>query len=295
MGIEDDDRGAGFGPAVAEARDAMPAQGLAWPGARATAVPRPARFPKGPTALHAYLALPASQEHIRAVVRARVSPRTPEGVVDEMAQEANLAALEAKWPPRSTATARGWMAVVTLRTVQTHFRRSEVRRRYIRDDVDVDEQPAAPDGADASPDRWLTEDWLAMLLAESPRDAETFELLAYKVQTGESHDAVAAAHGMTPAAWKSRVHEFRAKYAPERQRRQAMFMLWLVAAGVALAVAVAMAWLLERSTPVLAPTVVPPLPSPSVAPPEPEPEPIEPFRQALPPDPHVEDKPHPGR
>lgn len=84
--------------------------------------------------------------------------------------------------------------------------------------------------------------WLAPLVADHPRDQETYELLIYKSRTGKGHEQIAEEHAMTTAALKNRIYKFKLKYEPQwrrhKTRRQRFFVfLFLLGLGVAALVA----------------------------------------------------------
>jgi DNA-directed RNA polymerase specialized sigma24 family protein len=193
--------------------------------------------------LHAFLKRPDTQARIRAVVGARLDPGAPASLRDDLVQQANIDALEAKSPPRSLETATGWIGTVTARAIVNHFRRQSVHAKYLQRDVDVEELPHEPDEPPESlAPKWLLTEWLRPRVAGNPRDQETYELLVYKADTGKTHTEVAADHAMTEGALKSRIHALKTKYEPQWRRRQRMFLL-LILFGIA-AVVAAIVWLL---------------------------------------------------
>jgi DNA-directed RNA polymerase specialized sigma24 family protein len=223
-----------------------------------------------PRVLAAVLGQPAMQTRIRDVVARRVARGAPPDLVGELVQRTSLAVLEAKWTPRSTATARAWIAGVAVRTVALYFRRQGVERRWLDPDVDVDEQTAhamaAPD--DAPDSEWLVGDWLARAVADDARDEETFALLLYKGRTGKSHDEIAHDHGITVPALKNRIHDFKRKYEPRwRHRQSVFFVLWLGGGAAAVLVALLVAWLLHPRAAVERREVPPPVWTPVPVPP----------------------------
>jgi hypothetical protein len=98
---------------------------------------------------------------------------------------------------------------------------------------------------DAPADGWLIAGWLAPIVAHHPRDQETYELLVYKARTAKNHDEVAADHGLTTAALKSRIHQFKERYLPRWRRRQSMIVLLLL---FGVAAVLLLAWLVWRLT-----------------------------------------------
>jgi DNA-directed RNA polymerase specialized sigma24 family protein len=210
-------------------------------------------------AVRAYLATPESQKRIRAIVAARVDRATPESVIDEIVQEANLGALASRAGPRSVDTLPGWVATITARAVVTHFRRRATDRRWHAPDVDVEEQPSAAPATDG----WLVAEWLTSAVGGDPRAQETFELLTYKARTGKSHQVVADEHGMTASALSNRIHEFKKQHKPlwERHKRESV-LWWVTRAALAVVVALVawgLGWWFLRA---MAPSVTPPVPSP---------------------------------
>jgi DNA-directed RNA polymerase specialized sigma24 family protein len=195
--------------------------------------------------LRRFIGRPEAQQRIRSVVLARVPPQTPSPVINDIVQKANLAALASHSRPRSTATAMGWLATLTARTVANHFRHAAVERRWIAPDADAEEQPE--DSGEPPADAWLIAQWLAPLLAAHPRDQETYELIVYKARTGETHAQVAAAHGMTTAALWNRIHAFKRTYEPRwRRRRERTLVVVLFFGFSGVAIVALVAWLLTR-------------------------------------------------
>ncbi|MGO9838536.1 MAG: RNA polymerase sigma factor [Polyangiaceae bacterium] len=214
-------------------------------------------------ALRDFVAQSSVQDAIRRIVFARVASGAPSSLVDDLAQEAVLAMLAAKSRPASMETASGWVSIVTVRTVANHYRKDETHRTWLDPEADVEQAPGEPE--DDPADTWLIAPWLAPILEHHPDDKETYELLLHKARTAKPYRDVAAEHGITTSALKSRVHEFKTKYERRWRRRQTMFVL-LILAGV-VAVSVLLAWLVGSLTrpadikPDRSPRVVPAAPS----------------------------------
>jgi DNA-directed RNA polymerase specialized sigma24 family protein len=240
-----------------------------------------------PTTLWTYLALPETQKDVRELVRRLLGKETPRDLRDDIAQQACVAALTAKSPPRSTRTMKGWLAMITRRAVSHSFRSGAADRKWLNRKADVEEQAGEP--VEPPEDRWLIAGWLTTHLTDE-RDQETYEMILEKARTGATDREIADAHGITYAAWTHRLSAFKHKYAPRWQRRQMMILLLL--GGIAILVAAAV-WLVvhamsARLVPSPAMPVVPVAPSASVMPvPAPVPTPT-PFEPAAP---HSEDKP----
>src|SRR4051794_10807844 len=84
--------------------------------------------------LRAFLGRRDSQERIRIVVIGRLKGQAPAGLVDDLAQLANIAALTSKARPRSHATANGWLSTIAARTVVTHFRGQAAHHKWLAPD-----------------------------------------------------------------------------------------------------------------------------------------------------------------
>ncbi len=205
------------------------------------------RLAKGVTdaQLRSLLGLRETQEYIRSVVVGRVRKETPRSDIDDLVNDANIAALTSKSRPRSMETARGWLGTVTARAVAIHFRRGAKHEKYLELEADVEELAAEPDD-DLEP-RMSISPWLASQVAGNPRDQETYEILRYKAETGKSHAEVAADHAMTTAALKNRISKFKARYEPQWRARERMILVLLLF-GIGVVVAV-LAWLLLRPRP----------------------------------------------
>jgi DNA-directed RNA polymerase specialized sigma24 family protein len=211
-----------------------------------------AHDPQGlsPDALRAFLATADVRDHMRAVVVRRLGG-APAALVDDLVQDAHVAAMSARVPPRTIATARGWVATVTARVVVDHFRDHAADRQWLDREADVEAHADAAAQPFAEP--WLLAEWLAQAVAGDERDEETFEMLVYKARTGHTYEDVARAHGIPPGALKARIHDFKTKYEPRwRRHRDRTVVLWLVAFAVA-AAAVGLAWWLTH--PPMLPTV----------------------------------------
>jgi DNA-directed RNA polymerase specialized sigma24 family protein len=195
-----------------------------------------------PAELRAYLSLPATQKRISEIVGSFVGRNTPQFVKEEIGQEANIAALDAKSLPRSTETMPGWLGTVTRRAVYHYFRRAKADLTWLNRDVDPDETAGAAPEVPA--DGWLVSGWLAPAVAHHERDQETYEMIRYKARTGRTDEEVAADHGITYAAWTHRLGRFKSKYLPRWRRRQLAVVLLLVG-GAALIIVIA--WLLWKA------------------------------------------------
>jgi DNA-directed RNA polymerase specialized sigma24 family protein len=213
-----------------------------------------------PDALRAFLATADVLDHVRAVVVRRLGG-APAAIVDDLVQDAHVAAMSARVPPRTIATARGWVATVTARVVVNHFRDHAADRQWLDREADVEVQADAAAEPFAEP--WLVATWLAQAVAGDARDEETFEMLVYKAQTGHTHEDVARAHGISPGALKARIHDFKTKYEPRwRRHRDRTVVLWLAAFAIA-AASVGIAWWLARPSP---PPSAPHTPTPTFMP-----------------------------
>ncbi len=230
--------------------------------------------------LWAYLGEQATQKRISRLVSWFVSEKTPVFVVEEIAQEANIAAMMARSRPRSTETMAAWLRTVVRRAVCHHFRNGATDQKWLNRDEDVEEVGAEP--AESPGDLWLMGDWLRPAVAHDERDQETFELIGYKARGDKTDQQVADEHGMTYAAWTSRLSRFKKKYEPRWQRRQrALLFLRFGGAAIGLALIAYVLWrLLSPASPAHAP-LPSPLPPVSAAP-APAPKPPEPFMPADP-------------
>jgi DNA-directed RNA polymerase specialized sigma24 family protein len=237
-----------------------------------------------PTALRTYLALPETQKDVRKLVRRLISKETPEDLRDDIVQQAYVAALTAKSPPRSTGTMKGWLAMVTRRAVFRSLRSGAADQKWLKREEDVEE--VAGDPVEPPEDRWLVGGWLTTHLTDE-RDQETYEMILEKARTGATDREIADAHGITYAAWTHRLSAFKHKYAPRWQRRQMMILILL--GGIAILVAAAVWLVVHTMSARLEPSpAIPVAPSASVMPvPAPVPTPA-PFEPAAP---HSEDKP----
>jgi DNA-directed RNA polymerase specialized sigma24 family protein len=207
------------------------------------APPSDVRLTSSPSApeIRAVVGDEAIQAHIRKVVWRRAGRKAPGDLVDELVQQANLAMLSAKSGPRSDATAQGWASKIAVRVVVDHFRREEAQAKWLDRDAEIEELAATPDDTSGPfVPAWLLTEWLAPLVANDPHHQQTYELLRHKASTQKTLAQVAADHGITEGALKSRVHALKAKYEPRWKRRQRMFLLLLL---LYCAVGLALVWL----------------------------------------------------
>ena len=191
-----------------------------------------------------------TQKFIRRVVRKRFRD-APEEVVDDIAQQANLA-MVADTCPRAMTTARGWIAMVARRAVAAHFRRGKSEKEWLADDVDPGAEhdpddadrwiegtdPTAPVLPQILAEGWLISSWLAGAVANDESDAETFEMLLHKARTGETYEQIAASMNMSGDALRKRVSAFKAKYEPRRRQRDRMMMLLFLLGAATVAIAI---------------------------------------------------------
>jgi DNA-directed RNA polymerase specialized sigma24 family protein len=209
-----------------------------------------------PEQLRDYLAKPEIQRRILAVVRATLKGGSAAHLAEDIAQEANLAMLKSRSRPRAMDSAFGWVSMAARRAVVHSFRRRRMENTWLVPEGDIDEYPAkGPPPAD----EWMISRWLAWAVRDDATDQETFELLVYKARSDKTYEQVAGEHGMTGAALKSRVWDFKRKYQPRwRRRRQLLELLLLLGA----AVVAALLWLLlGRRHAEIGPDPAPPVPS----------------------------------
>jgi DNA-directed RNA polymerase specialized sigma24 family protein len=191
--------------------------------------------------LRALLALPATQERIRQIVKARLKGGPAAQGVNDIVQDVNIAILSSKSLPRTMATAQGWIGVITARAVVTYLRKRGVDNKWLVRDAEVKKLPSESQSeASLAPD-WLLTKWLEPRIAGDPRLQQTYELLRHKAETGKTLAAIAAEHGMTEGALKSRIHALKTKYEPHWKRRERMLLVLLL---FAIATIAAIVWLL---------------------------------------------------
>ncbi len=200
--------------------------------------PRPTLVLKtvSPEVLADYLALPETQKAVSKLVRSLTAEGTPAPVLEDLEQEAYVAALSAQSRPRSPETMKAWLKTLVRRAICDYFRTGKRDETWLERDEDVEEQPAEP--VDPPEDPWLVHDWLKNAVAGDELDTETFEMLTYRARTGKTDREVAEDHGLTYAAWTNRLSRFKKKYV-ERYERRRMVLLLLGGAVVALVVVIA--------------------------------------------------------
>ncbi|HEX4448947.1 MAG TPA: sigma-70 family RNA polymerase sigma factor [Polyangiaceae bacterium] len=195
-----------------------------------------------PAKLRALLALPATQKRIRQIVNARLRGELAANGRDDIAQDVNVAILSSKSLPRTMATVQGWLAIITARAVVTYLRKCGMDDKWLARDAQVEELP--PEGeseASLAPD-WLLTTWLAPRIAGDARLEQTYEMLRRKAETGKTLAEIAAEHGMTEGALKSRIHVLKTKYEPHWKRRERMLLILLLFAVATIAAIVWLLW-----------------------------------------------------
>jgi RNA polymerase sigma-70 factor (ECF subfamily) len=247
--------------------------------------PRPSLVLKtvSPEVLAKYLALPETQKAVSKLVRLLTAEGTPTPVLEDLEQEAYVAALSAQSRPRSPETMKAWLKTLVRRAVCNYFRTAKRDKAWLKRDEDVEEQPAEP--VDLLEDPWLVHDWLKNAVAGDELDAETFEILTYRARTGKTDREVAEDHGLTYAAWTNRLSRFKKKYVELYEKRRMVLLLLggAVLALVAAVVAVVLRALFGPAPPVSPrPRALEPAPAPApTREPAPEPAPTrEPFNAA---------------
>jgi|CZKU01.1.fsa_nt_gi RNA polymerase sigma factor (sigma-70 family) len=209
------------------------------------------------------------------MVLSTVSESAPEGMVEDLAQDALVEALVAfeVAPPAQSHALPGWMATIARRTVADYLEKRTRRSQYegemprVFDDAKLDEsgpprspsdrpEPAvsapvfdpreASDEDDAMQGARLFR-WLEKQVEANPRDRETLQMILEHGRTDKTYDQIATEHGITLVALSSRIHEFKKKYTPRyrRERERAVLLLFLF--GVALVALVL--YLLSRPAP----------------------------------------------
>jgi DNA-directed RNA polymerase specialized sigma24 family protein len=240
--------------------------------------PRPSVVLKtvSPEVLARYLALPETQKAVSKLVRSLTAEGTPAPVLEDIEQEAYVAALSAQSRPRSPETMKAWLKTLVRRAICNYFRKGKRDDTWLKRDEDVEEQAAEP--VDPPEDPWLVPDWLKNAAAGDDLDTETFEMLTYRARTGKSDREVAEDHGLTYGAWANRLFRFKKKYVERYERRRMVFLLLggAVVALVVVVVALVLRGLFAPAPPVSPrPRAVEPAPTPKpTAEPAPTPEPF---------------------
>jgi DNA-directed RNA polymerase specialized sigma24 family protein len=203
----------------------------------------------------AFLGLKDTQKRLRVVAVAFCAPKTPAFVVEDVWQDANVAALSSRWRPRSRDALLPWAKTIVRRAAANYFRREAVHGRWLHRDVEADDVPAAEEGPplreplDTGVEDGLLDSWLEERVARSVRDAETLDLIRYKARGDKTWEEVAAEWDTSPSALHNRVHKLKKKYLPmvTRYREERRRVILLVALGLgAVALVVAAAWLSSR-------------------------------------------------
>jgi DNA-directed RNA polymerase specialized sigma24 family protein len=243
--------------------------------------------------LHAYLNRPDTQRHIRNVVAGALGRRANRALVDDLANDAQEAALGTWKQADSEETMPAWVDGIARNKVREHF-------GELREEAKVFDRGGDPEGpnvlytpTDDDASGWMIGSWLREQVADTPHERELYETLCYKARSKKTFAQVAAEKGTTLPSLSNRIYRLRQKYEPQwkqhRREQNRTVLLWL---GFAIALAVAW-WLLHRPDPVpVRPDVYPPPPSATASAPPPEPfMPAEPTEKPQPqpqPQPHEE-------
>jgi DNA-directed RNA polymerase specialized sigma24 family protein len=168
-----------------------------------------------PRDIAAFLGQKDTQKRLRVVAVAFCAPKTPAFVVEDVWQDANLAALSSRWRPRSRDALLPWAKTITRRAAANYFRREAVHRKWLHRDVEADELPAPEDEPplreplDTGVQDWLLDGWLEQRVARSVRDAETLDMIRYKARGAKTWEEVAAEWDTSPSATHNRVHKLK--------------------------------------------------------------------------------------
>jgi DNA-directed RNA polymerase specialized sigma24 family protein len=167
--------------------------------------------------------------------------------VEDVAGAVHVAVLSANVRPSSAEALPFWVQTITARVVADHTRRGKRRGKYAGEMPDLDatvvDDSVFDLGAREPADVNVTP-WLERQVADSPRDAETLEILKEKAQNRKTYAELAEALGLSEATLKKRVARFADKYAEQRRlaNRERGLLLLLLAIGGAVAVYVLMKW-----------------------------------------------------
>jgi hypothetical protein len=220
--------------------------------------------------LQAFLALPATLRRAAGIVGKRVPAQDVGDFVGQAVQDA----LRSTQLPRADRM-QAWFDACCRKAVARHYRRRERRKKYegampvapaVRDeagepvedpgDAVVDIDPSVdPQDADLRAEGTLFRRWMKGAVADDAQDRQTYAAMEAWADADEdagvTYATVAAAHGMTDAAFKKRVQRLREKYAPRYERWRNRTILLLILGGITLVLAI---WaLLHRRAPPPAP------------------------------------------
>jgi DNA-directed RNA polymerase specialized sigma24 family protein len=207
-----------------------------------------------PAVLHAYLSLPETQRGLRNVVAHTLGPMATRELVDELANEAQVAAITAEEQAESASAMPGWLDDTARKAVHAWQKeKREERALFVRGGLRrTDAAPAPPVHEEED---LLLSPWLKKRAHKVAGERELLEMLAYAARTKKTYDEVAAERGTTAAAIYNRIYRLKEKYAGDwaehrnAQMRSRAVFLWLKRAGVAVALGVVVAlayWLLQR-------------------------------------------------
>jgi DNA-directed RNA polymerase specialized sigma24 family protein len=216
--------------------------------------------------LRAYLSRRDTQRHLRNVVAGALRDQANRARVDDLANEAQMAALTARERAETDESMPAWVDGIARNTVRAYLRELQsLRRRF----VPLVEAQAGEDAAEqaefvaeeeegrapvTAPERyvaaveeapqWLLASWLRSRTKDEPHERELLEILREKAKTKKSLEQIAHERGTTAMAVYQRIQRLRRKYrdgwAQYKRRRERMMLVLLLFLG--LAVALALAW-----------------------------------------------------
>jgi DNA-directed RNA polymerase specialized sigma24 family protein len=226
--------------------------------------------------LRAYLSRRDTQRRLRNVVAGTLRDQANRALVDDLANDTQMAALTARELAETQESMPAWVDGIARNTVRVYFRElRDLRRRNVplvdlqagEDAAEQAEVAAEEDdgrapvtaperyvvAVDEAP-RWLLARWLRDRTRDEPNERELLDILREHAKTKKSLDQIARERGTTPMAVYQRIQRLRRKYrdgwALYRRRRERMMLVFLLLLGLAIAVALAL-WRPWRARPLV--------------------------------------------
>jgi DNA-directed RNA polymerase specialized sigma24 family protein len=215
--------------------------------------------------LRAYLSRRDTQRRLRNVVAGALHDQANRALVDDLANEAQMAALTARERAETEASMPAWVDGIARNTAREYLRELGKLRRRMVPLFDVQEREDAAEQAEilaeeddgrtpvAAPELyvaaideappWLLASWLRDRTRDHPQERELLDILREKARTKKTIEQIAVERGTTPMAVHQRIQRLRRKYRDgwiEYKRRRDRTMLFFLFFG--LAVALALAW-----------------------------------------------------
>jgi DNA-directed RNA polymerase specialized sigma24 family protein len=219
-------------------------------------------------------------------VAGALGKRANRTLVDDLANNASVAAITATEQAESEEKLAAWLDGVARITVKVHFGELKQERELLQRFADAGGPVVVYD--DGDDEKWLLGKWLKEQVADTPHEKEVYEVIVAKAKSKKTYEQLAEERGLPIRAIHGRVARLKEKYRPlweQHRRDRNRFVLFRLFPGVAAAVLAiaAILWALFGPRPAPVPAVKEPLPVPSASASAPPPEPFMPAQPTKPP------------